>query len=40
VVILSFLVSGISFLLGLFGVVTVYPAIFNIIFEFVTNLFN
>ena len=37
-VLLSFLVSGITFLLGAIGIVTVYPAIFNMIFEFFNNL--
>jgi len=34
VVILSFLISGITFLLGLLGVGTVLPAIINIVFGF------
>jgi len=31
---LSFLVSGITFLLGILGIATIYPALINIIFEF------
>ena len=35
-VLFSFLVSGITFLLGLIGLGTIYPAIINMIFD----LFN
>jgi len=33
-VLISFLISGITFLLGIIGVATVWPAIFNMAFEF------
>ena len=36
-VIISFLVSGVSFLLGLLGIVTVWPAIINIVFGWISK---
>jgi len=33
------LLSGLTFLLGLFNVVVFYPAIFNMLFEFFSGLF-
>jgi len=35
-VMLSFLISGITFLLGIIGIATIWPAIFNILFELFT----
>jgi len=36
---LSLFLSAISFLFGLIGIVVVYPAIFNILFEFFSRFF-
>ena len=38
-VLFSFFISAVSFLLGVLGIVTFWPAIINILFEFFNGLF-